>query len=99
MTQQMKSNVQINAFQGQQTPVHNERIAGSHIRRQYNNFASNGPPTEKFQYRSTYNKKHTQKFLPKSTVKQKFTKGQCNACKIYGRHVRDCRFIAPHLAM
>ena len=31
--------------------------------------------------------------------KQKFTKGQCAACKLFGHHLRDCRHIAKHLAM
>ena len=30
---------------------------------------------------------------------QRFFKGQCTACKIYGHHIKDCRFVVPHIAM
>ena len=99
MANQTKTTVQVNTFQHRQNQSHTKRSPGSLVRRQYQNFNDNRSPMEKFPYRPTYTPNRTQKFSQKSAAKQKFTKGQCNACKIYGHHVRDCRFIAPHLAM
>ena len=39
------------------------------------------------------------KILPNLPPNKNSQKGQCNAYKIYGHHVHNCRFIAPHLAM
>ena len=99
MANQTKTTVQVNTFQNRQHQSYTKRSPGSIVRRPYHNFTDNRSPMEKFPYRPTYTPNRTQKFSQKSTAKQKFTKGQCNACKIYGHHVRDCRFIAPHLAM
>ena len=98
MAQTKTNNVQINTFQGR-TNTTTKRSTGLFPRRQYRNFGDPRQPTEIFSYRSIYGATRTQKFSPKSAAKQKFTKGQCNACKIYGHHVRDCRFIAPHLVI
>ena len=99
MSQTKTNNVQINTFQGRTTPLHNKRSTGPYARRQYQNVGDSRSSTEKFSYRPTYGANRIPKNPPKSAAKQKFTKGQCNACKIYGHHIRDCRFIVPHLAM
>ena len=48
---------------------------------------------------STYIDHSTKQFSPSFPAKQKFTKGQCAACKIFGHHVHDCRYIEKYLAM
>ena len=99
MVNRTKTNVQVNTFQNDKNQSHTKRAPGSLTRKPYNNFGEHRSPMEKFQYRPTYTPNRTQKYSPKSAAKQKFTKGQCNTCKIYGHNVRDCRFIAPQLAI
>lgn len=55
-------------------------------------------PVGRNQYRSTYRDNHTRDFDRRNGGKFK-NKGQCRACKIYGHSLRDCRLIAPYLAM
>ena len=50
-------------------------------------------------YSSTYRHQGTSNFDRRNGAKSKFSKGQCRACKIYGHRLKDCRLIAPFLAM
>ena len=51
------------------------------------------------QYSGTHPDHSTKQFLNNFPAKQKFTKGQCAACQIFGHHVRGCCHIAKHLAI
>ena len=59
----------------------------------------NASPKYNSPYSDTHKNHGTQDFANSFPPKQKFTKGQCDACKLFGHHVRDCRHIAKHLAM
>ena len=52
-----------------------------------------------FQFKTTHDQDKLKKYSFRSPATPKFSKGQCAACKIYGHHIKDCRFIAPHIAM
>lgn len=98
------SKVQINAFTGQRTnPTYNTKYQKSFPRRP-------GPTTyrkgnQDFQFstdspfKTTYGGDKPRRFSPRYPANQKFSKGQCTACKIYGHTIQDCRLIAPHIAM
>ena len=97
------SKVQINAFSDQRTSAKGygkyystgQRPKPS-LQRRYN---QDYPRGSDFTFKTTYGQDKLTKFSPRSPASRKFSKGQCAACKIYGHHVKDCRFIAPHIAM
>ena len=97
------SKVQVNTFTGQRSYSRNNRAYQHTGARRYpSNHQRTLPDISRgndFPFKTTYEADKFQRNSRRSPAKGKFTKGQCAACKIYGHHVKDCRFIAPHLAM
>ena len=93
--------VQINALSQRKFPS-TENHTGTFQRGNSTRFGKesyNSSPKYNSSYSDTHKNHGTQDFAPNFPPKQKFTKGQCDACKLFGHHVRDCRHIAKHLAM
>ena len=96
------SKVQINAFMGHRTYQNGTRQHHSSFRRTTPTNRRNNQEYQRgmdYPFKSTYGSDKSRKFSSQFPANPKFSKGQCSACKIYGHHIKDCRFIAPHIAM
>ena len=102
MNMKTKENVvQINAFSQSRVSPTGSQLS-THTRSNRPKFGTghaDSASRSNFPYQGTHDGRRTNKFSSQFPAKQKFTKGQCDACKVFGHHVRDCRHIAKHLAM
>ena len=94
-------NVQVNAFQGRQNYGSRQNMYNQYrsSNSRTNNNSTSRIGHNKFACNSTGGKYRTNKFSNTNGAKPKFERIQCNACKLYGHNVRNCRLIATHLAM
>ncbi len=101
----ISSKVQINAFT--KTRTYKTTVPYNSPNTGYSRRESSQSPTHNneynrgtgFAFKTTYDQPRSKKFSNRLPANSKFYKGQCKACQIYGHNIKDCRFIAPHIAM
>ena len=92
-------NVQVKAFQGRPNYGFKKSMYNQYRSPQSRTNNNSRSHSDKFAYKSTNGNFRTNKFPNSNGAKPKFEKIQCNACKLYGHYVRNCRLIATYLAM
>ena len=101
----ISSKVQINAFTKARTYKNSTvpyNSSTGNSRREFSHYRKNNHELTRgtgFAFKTTYDNESHKKISTRSPANSKFFKGQCTACKIYGHNIKDCRFIAPHIAM